>query len=130
MTSTNPAPQVIPFPGHRVRPGVRQLLMEARLRIQAARDSEAWTCASNGVTPAFLLNLIPPEGNLLARDDLELAEAAVKVSILASHLIHDQGRDDQQHLPFFMELQAAGLRLENSPSLQEAPSEASPAAMR
>lgn len=119
MNTLHASAQILPFPLHLVRPGIRQLANNARRRILAAQEDGSWAAGESGVTPDFVAGLIPPLKDLFDQTDLEVAETAIKVSILCMHVIHAGEWDDRKELTFFVDLQCAGTRLESHPKIQK-----------
>jgi hypothetical protein len=115
MTQTHSA-AILPFDPTRVRPGIRDLLIEARLRISDSVDSGEWL-ADHKMTPDLIAGQIPSLERLFVLDDGAVSRAAIKTSLLSLHAIHAGIWQSVPSLSFFMNLQLAAARLQEHPAL-------------
>ena len=110
MTKTH-ATQILHFDPTRVRPGIRNLLIEAKLRIADSLEAGEW-CLDQKITPDLILDQIPNLKDLFALNDEAVAEAAMKTSLLSLHAIHSGVWQNIPSLTFFMQLQVAAVQLQ------------------
>lgn len=115
MTKTHTA-QILHFDPTQVRPGIRNLLIEAKLRIADSLEAGEW-CLNQKITPDLILDQIPGLKELFALDDGAVTESAMKTSLLSLHAIHSGVWQSIPSLTFFMQLQVAAVRLQGHPLL-------------
>ena len=103
--------QILHFDPLRTRPGIRDLLNQAGVRIADAIDQGAWVSHADVFGQQALRDHVPEGCELIVMDDIEVANQAEEVSLLALQAIHSGDWPDLEQISFLMELQSVALRL-------------------
>lgn len=114
MSNKQLGAEIIAFPAHKARPGLRQTLTATKAEILHARETGIWAPGESQITPNFVSNLIPPPDAMYDLNDSAVAEIALQVSLLSLHSIQGGDWNDVDKLSYFLDLQVASQLLEES----------------
>jgi len=104
MSEHSSTATVLAFDSSRVRPGLREILIQADEIIADSAAARQWR-GSNATTPQLLRDYIPAVEQIFEIDDGELIERAQKLTTLAVHALNSGAWNAPDQMGFFLNLQ-------------------------
>ena len=102
--------QILHFDLMRVRPGIRDLVLQADALVTEGEEAGLWE-PIDGLTPQLVRSYLPDATELMAMTDIEVAEVVEQACLLALQSIHVGAWKDTTQITFFMRLQYVALGL-------------------
>jgi|GEM_PF-6250375 len=110
---------ILPFDLARTRPGIRELMIRCRLRLDASEETGSWL--DGDISPDLIRGYLPDLESLFERSDRTVADMAEKASLLSLSAIHEGLWAETGALSDFMDLQQAAVALLHHSRLLDAP---------